>query len=907
MIRRSFHLALLFASLSLLPLLIRADALPPPAPPPTLAQALAEAETPHEDVYLTVAADRVALAPDAVPPQKDTPVPFVAAAYDRLAWTFGGVVALAPPTMTVLDTEPGTSNPYDGMPPADLLKLLLGSLSDAQWRAVTGQAGLGDADLIGDSQHALFQALFPARTVTVRRQYDSSAVSHADAPITLNADDLKSVRLRLSQKVQISLPLEGPKKGALTWGNPPLAGKVVYALDGGLSGGRRATLFGAAVRQIVPNVAKSSDLDFDRAALTQKIPLDGIKTVGDLVSRVGAALKVEMYADRRYEKRPVLLLGPPAARAKDLLRALALCLTGTYRRVGPAYVLTDDLRGTGTRRMTLVRVAQGAEITRQEVLAEAGDRLITERGGSDGLFPFGDDLALNDAEKSLVPPLGRLRVPGQGISLSLPLAQLTPAQQDEARREVEGWNASQQAASQAFGGGIGRVTLDGQFGLAVQPVLQLLFSTVPGPVFLNDIDVSHLFQPSGKLMQKFFASRNAPHPQQSVPTSSRPVRPSLASLLVPVPRRAVIARPRTSQEVDSLIAAMKVIGFNQLWLDVFSGGKSHLDGTPNILAEALTRTKGTGIMVIPTLDLLKWEVDAPPEVRDLSLMGETSAQAQAWQQRYTGIVSHGLTPAEADKQPPPSEVSVWPGAPSVQTVLMSLVRRLAATPGVGALVLRETATPGYERPLDYSFNSTSDAGLGYVPAMRLAFLRRDHVDPVDLDVDVPNPSVSLDTSLPEFDGEGMVEDVSKDWNRFRWGANCDFLQRLLAAAQQSVGPRFPFLIRQRHSMAGSNWYSLWDDPRVPLPDISEKAALGGVGMGTDFEAFAHSLWRTNICELNLWADAPEDGLVAALQQMKPGWDGFVLDLSGDVGDSALISFAKSLTLPKPEAVKVPQK
>lgn len=889
------------------PLPVRADAPPTPAPPPTLAQALAEAETPHEDVYLTVAAARVALPPDAVPPQKGASVRQAAAAYDRLAWAFGGVVALAPPTMTVLDTDPGMPNPYDGMPPSDVLKLLLGSLSDVQWRAVTGESGLGDADLAGDSQHALFQALLPAGPLTVRRQYDPSAMSHAGDPITLNADDLKVVRLRLGQKVQISLPFEGPNKGTLTWGNPPLGGKVLYTLDGGLGGGRKATLFGVAVRQTVPNVAKPSDLDFDRAALTQKIPLDGIKTVGDLISRIGGALKFEMYADRRYEKRPVLLLGPPSARAKDLLRALALCLAGAYRRVGSAYVLTDDLRGTGTRRAILVRAAQEAEIARQEALADAGDRLITERGGSDALLPFGDDLALNDAEKSLAPPPGQLRVPGQGMSLSLPLAQLTPAQREEARREVEGWNAPQQAPSQPFGGGFERVTLAGQFHLSAQPVLQLLSPAVPGPVSLNEINAWHLFQPSSKLMQKYSASGNYPHPQPSGPAPSRPVTPSLASLLTPISRRAVTARPRTAQEVDAVIAAMKVIGFNQLWLDVFSRGKSHLDGTPDILAEALARAKGTGIVVIPTLDLLKWGVDAPPEARDLSLMGETSVQAQAWQQRYTGIVNQGLTPAEADKQPSPSELSVCPVAPSVQTVLMSLVRRLSATPGVGALVLRETATPGYERPLDYSFNSTLDAGLGYVPALRLAFLRRDHVDPVDLDVGVPNFSVALDTSLPEFDEGEQIGDANKDWNRFRWGANCDLLQRLLAAARQSAGPRFPFLIKQRHYTGGGNWYSLWDDPRVPLPDISEKAASGGISMETDYAGFAHSLWRTNLFELYPWAGESKDNLVAALQQTKPGWDGFVLDLSSDSGGRALAALAKSLTPPKPEAAKLPQK
>ena len=79
---------------------------------------------------------------------------------------------------------------------------------------------------------------------------------------------------------------------------------------------------------------------------------------------------------------------------------------------------------------------------------------------------------------------------------------------------------------------------------------------------------------------------------------------------------------------------MKALGLNQLWLDVFSGGHSHLDkppgGGPDILTEALARTKGTGIAVIPALNLLRWGADPPPDACDLTALGETSAQAEAW-------------------------------------------------------------------------------------------------------------------------------------------------------------------------------------------------------------------------------------------------------------------------------------
>src|ERR1700712_306987 len=88
----------------LLPLSARADVPPTSAKPPTLAQALAAAPTPKEDVYLAVAADQVPLPPDAAPAQKDATTSQVAQGYGRIVREFGGVTAIASPTMTILNT-----------------------------------------------------------------------------------------------------------------------------------------------------------------------------------------------------------------------------------------------------------------------------------------------------------------------------------------------------------------------------------------------------------------------------------------------------------------------------------------------------------------------------------------------------------------------------------------------------------------------------------------------------------------------------------------------------------------------------------------------------------------------------------------------------------------------------------
>ena len=165
--------------------------------------------------------------------------------------------------------------------------------------------------------------------------------------------------------------------------------------------------------------------------------------------------------------------------------------------------------------------------------------------------------------------------------------------------------------------------------------------------------------------------RHFPLPPPAPPPST------LASLLAPFPRRAVLVAPRTAREVEAVVAEMKVLGLNQLWLDVFSGGYSHLDKSgedgPDILTEALARTKGTGITVIPALDLLRWGADAPAEAHDLTALGETSTRQQASENHFWDMLQD--VPAEDDAKAPPTPLWVSPAAPATEKTLLALPLR----------------------------------------------------------------------------------------------------------------------------------------------------------------------------------------------------------------------------------------
>ena len=416
-----------------------AAAAPAPAPKPaTLADALAAARPPEVGIALAVGADNMPLPKDAPLPRPGATLGEVAAAFGRLTRHFGDVTAVAPPTMTVLNTSPGTPNIYDGMPPEDALKLLCASLTPGQWQALAGERGLGLSDLTGQDQRSLFLALFPGGTLKVQQAvpYEPGKPTPPSEERDLTGD-LPQVRVRLARRMLVMLPVEGnPNMHTGTYlddlpGSPPR-----YHVLPPRSGAD--TLYGAQTRAEVPNLPKKGQLDLSAPVLQAAVPLAGVKTVGDLIGRIGDVTRVELYADPHYEKRTLTLVGgATSAPASQLLRALALCVTGAYRQVGPAFVLTDDLMGVGTRRLIWEQFEQEADALRKKPLDEAGDKIVLGGHSAGSLPDTGDGLGITPEQRKAY----AARNPGMidaddpaSSQVTLPLAQLTPAQQDAARR-----------------------------------------------------------------------------------------------------------------------------------------------------------------------------------------------------------------------------------------------------------------------------------------------------------------------------------------------------------------------------------------------------------------------------------------------------------------------------------------
>lgn len=806
-------------------------------------------------------------------------------AFNRAVRRFDGVDALAPPTMVVLGIPPAHPNPWDGMPPGDVVKLLAGSFTPSQWQGLLSPRGIGLGDLTDDTQRDFFRALFPGNTLRV--QFDVPGGANRKKDIQDVSALLPQARIRIGQQVSIGMPCRGKPDEhvfAMTLRADDAPKRYVQL---GADGDRLNRVNGALVRNQTPNRPKPGQLDTEADVFQKAIPLANLRTVGDLVARIAKTTSVELYADHRYEGKTVTFAGAAeTASANGLLRALAFCVTGTYRKVGPsAWVLTDDVMGVGTRRQLWSDFEKEGDAARKQVLDKAGDAIYQTQPAPD-IVPLADPLAFNSAQRELsakkrADDLKNYQLSRGGMqSVELPLNQLTPAQQASARR-IHAAYASENEMS-----------LEGTFILQSEAQAELILPGFDGPVTLN-FDIHGVFEPSMRVRSQIIdaaqkeaapaaAARRRPQPRPAPETF-----PDLARTLHKVPRRAVFARPETDAEVDALLGSMKTLGLNELWLQTFS------DPTGANLSDALfthaidaAQKQGGGIRVFAVLDLLMWKTDiaaaagtpAPAtEVRDLDLRGETSEQAEARMKaafRFAyGQQARAFSPIETA---PSQTIVVSPFAPDTFSTLQAVLQKTLKTPGLAGVVWRETIPPGYKAAEAIHYVSDTDLpGMGYTETARVAFLRRAHSDPLDI-----FPSEYRDghanTTLPNLDDFELDRALNNQWDDFRRNARAAFLHKLAHV----VPPQTPLLMEVRSAGGRNNeaaWYGSWDNRDNPPPQVRLMFATADEFQRE--EAQAHAQSKTAFVVAPLWPQMPGPFFAQDLVRLfdKTRWNGVLID------------------------------
>ena len=101
---------------------------------------------------------------------------------------------------------------------------------------------------------------------------------------------------------------------------------------------------------------------------------------------------------------------------------------------------------------------------------------------------------------------------------------------------------------------------------------------------------------------------------------------------------------------------------------------------------------------------------------------------------------------------PSDAVYIDPEEPFLRSALTALFNAVAGHVGAGPIVCRAMTPEGFNTQ-NYNSQMRTCEGLGYNTSLRLAFLRKQRIDPVDLsDSSYPGFNLRANTSVANYDG-----------------------------------------------------------------------------------------------------------------------------------------------------------
>jgi len=732
---------------------------------------------------------------------------------------FGAVLALVPEQMRVIGAKPGQPDFLASLEPGQALKILLASFDDRQWRQLQSERGFGVSDTRTDSQRQLTSIIVgDGRDLLIRSTAARETVASTSVP--------SSRRLRLSRIARVYLP-SAPGSNALV--GPKVPAKYYVAPLGAKA---NAWLFGARAWADVPNLPKASHLDLAMPILASPLSLAGATTVGELVERVREATGLEIYADVRFARKRILL-GEKArtAPARDMLGALTLALTGTFRRVGSAYVLTDDLHGLGARKELWRRFQAAGNKALDQALAQT-DPLLSRRFSEGQLYADTSPQALTASQ---VDAAGKTPAAHGLLHLRTTFGELTRSQQAEARS----------TADLAGPSGAEALSPGSRVDIIVRAELQLLLPDLEAPASLPG---------AAEFLENYVRERNGTDRSDAARTEPAPFKASLASF----GSRVAAMDLASIAGSESHLTRLKSLGFSALWISV-PVDEGLLSGSTSRLQTAVTAASMAGLGVGLIIDPLLRTRAVGDRKLDRTILGELSpgsAEELKGKARYWAFPADGRVPDSG-----------------------RIVETLRRVTGVDGIVLGRTAAAGYMLPP----NTLYDDGafpVGYTEPARLAFLRAASVDPIDLTPRYPF-SLDVDLSLPQMDELDTSPEAAaiERWARWRTDLNESAVANFAQDVSRLPGNSLPLMVRQRRAPIGGEWYGSWTGG-TPLPGTFRTGPGETLSAGGQLPiAWARTQSQIVLADFTLGRGASVGSTSDGLQRLKSSRaDGVVLDL-----------------------------
>lgn len=875
----------------------------------------------------------------------------VAPFFGRKVIRVGTLTVLAPTEMVTLNRRPGIGDPFGSMRREEKAMFFAASLSDDQWRQIASPNGLGAGDLTTE-QRALFLSLLPAPFRLQKMTVGPNGQTSEDQNMTLPPARAAQVRLRISRSVQVLFPAVNQPNTAYLLNRSTVNGRAegdeYYALNSTGDWALRPDAYGVLLRQEGPNRFKPGQLDFTVPALQTVVSLEagtesgksangegapaGALTVDALLKRIGEATGLELIADNRAGRLSVWTRGR-RARAGDVLQALCWAVTGTFRQVGPAYVLTDDVDGIGARRAILsdwARNVQAGESKTRETLQK---RIRDKKPGKLISFAPGDPLALDDEtyQKLRTRQDKASRPDAPWNERNIPVAELPPV--------VSQFISSELAKSEheyvRTNSHTDRVRFDLQSRLTY---------LVPG---IGDVD-----DPGFSLYNVPLFDDPPPAPP-SDPNAARkkPAGPPPVALGPTMAARILYVAPKSANEAQQAVLAARRHGLSHVWVRVPDGDNEAGDKrAADLLQAAAEAGRAQSLAVFGVVDLLRRPIAAAaaaaaqPDSEPTRAASDNAAGAGAAAPSSSSALAGGaldvnirgetgaafvrrrLASPEAQQSPWLRDQLARAGAnwlrPQAPEVAQSVKRRLvalAATPGLAGLVLTGTAAPGYDDPGQPAgersgWSPGDENEYGYSVEQRLVFLRKEGYDPIDLVG--PTNYVNADLDLPFFSDQAFQprhiqleggrwgpepnwRGPREKWRGLRYEQNAGFLADLYAALK-AARPDLVLVLRSRPDTGGEggggyeSWYGTWDKPnalpRSPAPAWGQpnRVPLAQTARTFSQQVFLSAAYSRPTDA----AISPREAYASLLgylldQNKTANWNGIVFDLSNEPLGNAL--------------------
>jgi hypothetical protein len=603
--------------------------------------------------------------------------------FKRIVLRVGGLSVIAPAEMVLVDDS--FSQPpdfYEGLDRNAKILYLLTLLNDDQWSRITS-SGISMGDLRGEAK-AVMQSILPKpfrwTAWSLGAKVDSGTVPDSQRD---------RISLKLERGLLFMVNLAGRPDTLTTRSSsdqPGAPGDTVYQREDDDS---QHHPFGLQPLKVVANKPKASQLDYSQAALDKSIELPKNATIAETLQRIQQATGVELYGDFRIADKPVRFWGA-SARAGDLLEGIALTVTGTYRKLGPAYELTSDLTGIGARKLKFA--IWEASATREMESRMQLWRTAVARAGhlSEIRFPATSPFKPNAAMQAQLDKSES----GQNTHM-MPTSEMTGS--------IRQFLETQDNPNQRID--------------TTKAMIQANFESVF--VLPNGQD---LRPEPGLMTPSAFTGDSG----QTIPAvSGIPLAPySMTALNRGKGLRSAIVQAADPSEAGWVVDLLHKYGFKEIWLEATR---------PEVVKAAADRCKADQVAL--RLDIRPWALpdDYRADDEDATILGDRGDQLQSRERQFDIWNAFAQEPNEASTDPyrciGPSSASTFSR--------WAVFSQLARLPGVGGVVVEDLQPFGYEGRrvpyyhsiLEKPMGEMSD--FGYSVRERLVFLRAHSLDPID--------------------------------------------------------------------------------------------------------------------------------------------------------------------------------